>query len=96
MAPEGEAPRLLGPAHHSALAWYRRYGFAPARETEPAGHIGLLLLFYAHLLDAGAEDAALDEFERDHLDRVPRFAARLQAEARLPRYLAAAAALAAL
>jgi TorA maturation chaperone TorD len=83
---EGDSPRLMGPAHHAALAWYRRYGFEPALANEPADHLGLLLLFYARLLAAGEDSAVLEQFEREHLAWARRFAACLGAEARHPRY----------
>lgn len=86
MAAEGESPRLLGPAHHSALDWYRRYGAEPSAGSEPADHAGLLLLFYARLLDSGEPHATLEAFRRDHLDWLPRFASKLATEARLPVY----------
>jgi TorA maturation chaperone TorD len=89
-AAEGESPRLMGAAHRSALAWYRRYGFEPTLSSEPADHLGLLLLFYARLLGAGASDPVLEQFEREHLAWVPRFAACLEAHARHPRYQALA------
>lgn len=87
---EGESPRLMGEAHRSALAWYRRYGFEPAVSSEPADHLGLLLLFYARLLAAGEDSATLEQFEREHLEWAPRFAACLEAQARHPRYQALA------
>ena len=86
MAAEGEAPRLLGPAHHSALNWYRRYGSEPLAPGEPADHAGLLLLFFARLLDADEPQATIDAFQREHLDWLPRLGAKLAAEARLPLY----------
>lgn len=89
-AAEGECPRLMGEAHRSALAWYRRYGFEPALSSEPADHLGLLLLFYARLLAAGEDSAILEQFEREHLEWAPRFAACLEVEARHPRYRALA------
>lgn len=86
-APEGEKPRLMGLSHHSALEWYRRFGFEPATENEPADHLGLLLLFYAHLLAADAKETDLERFEREHLGWVPAFAARLKEHARHPRFI---------
>ena len=86
MAEDGEKPRLMGQAHHSALSWYRRYGFEPALENEPADHLGLLLLFYAQMLASETETATLDEFERQHLAWAPRFVEKLKENARHPRY----------
>lgn len=86
MAAEGEAPRLMGASHHSALDWYRRFGFEPAQSNEPADHLGLLLLFYAKLLSEGVEEATLALYESQHLAWAPRFIATLKAEARHPLY----------
>ena len=86
MEPEGDHPRLMGPSHHSALSWYRRYGFEPAIENEPADHLGLLLLFYAELLMTETEAATLDEFERQHLAWASRFVEKLKENTRHPRY----------
>ena len=72
-----DGPRLLGAPHHSALEWYRRFGFEPAIETEPADHAGLLLLFYVHLIESGAAPAAILEFERAHLAWLGRFGRHL-------------------
>ena len=94
MAAEGEQPRLMGPAHHSALQWYRRYGFQPALETEPADHLGLLLLFYARLLAAEAPEAELAAFEAQHLAWATRFVTKLEQNAKHPRFQALAAELA--
>ncbi len=93
MAEEGETPRLMGPAHHGALAWYRRFGFEPAIESEPADHAGLLLLFYAHLLQSDAGDEDLAGFSAAHLNWLSRLAARLRASTSDPAYLEVAAAL---
>jgi putative dimethyl sulfoxide reductase chaperone len=93
MAPEGEAPRLMGAAHHGALVWFRRHGFEPAGEGEAADHAGLLLLFYARLLDAGQPRSTLEAFRREHLEWLPRFAEKLAAEARHAHYRAVGEAL---
>lgn len=87
MAEEGEKPRLMGRSHHSALEWYRRYGFEPAIQNEPADHLGLLLLFYAHLLAAGESDETLTKFEEQHLAWASRFVEKLREHARHPRYV---------
>jgi len=88
MAAEGEPPRLMGAAHHSALGWFRRHGFEPAGEGEAADHAGLLLLFFARLLDADEPRATLEAFREEHLSWLPRFASKLAAEARHERYRA--------
>ena len=86
MTPEGQTPQLFGGAHHSALAWYRRYGFEPALKNEPADHLGLLLLFYARLLATEEDGAAIARFEEEHLAWAPRFIEKLAAEARHERF----------
>ncbi|HBY60863.1 MAG TPA: hypothetical protein DEH78_13655 [Solibacterales bacterium] len=90
----GEGPRLLGGPHQSALDWYRRHGFEPAAGSEPADHIGLLLIFYAHLLDTSVEAAA--DFRAAHLAWAAPFARKLGAEARTDLYRLAAGRLGAL
>ena len=50
----------------------------PNLESEPADHIGLLLLFYAMLLDRAAPPAQVAAFEKQHLGWIPRFAEALQ------------------
>ena len=85
-----DEPRLFGPAHHSALDWFRRYGAEPQQSNEPADHLGLLLLFYARLIEESesAEDAAA--FFNEHLAWAAEFASKLQQHARHPLYLALA------
>lgn len=83
-ADQGETPRLMGPAHHRALEWFREYGFEPATENEPADHLGLLILFYARLLAAGEESNRLESFRREHLAWAQSFLSKLSGEARHP------------
>ncbi len=83
-ADQGETPRLMGPAHHRALEWFREYGFEPAAANEPADHLGLLILFYARLLASGEETGTLDSFRNEHLAWAQPFLARLSSEARHP------------
>lgn len=83
--------RLLGPAHHGALAFFREFGFMPNLESEPADHIGLLLLFYAMLLDRAAPPAQVAAFEKQHLGWIPRFAEALQRHAQTETMREAAA-----
>jgi len=85
-----DQPRLLGPAHHSALDWYRRYGAEPQNAQEPADHLGLLLLFCARLIEAEESAETIDTFKREHIAWAAQFAAKLQQEARHPLYLALA------
>jgi TorA maturation chaperone TorD len=88
-------PRLMGPKHASMLALYRRTGLEPARfENEPADHAGLVLALFSALAAraASGEDARapLEELWRTHVSSwLPRFAATLVAEARIPSLRAA-------
>jgi TorA maturation chaperone TorD len=82
----GEEAALMGPSHHSALAWYREAGMEPAAENEPADHAGLLLAFYATLAEGGAPEAELAQFRREHLEWIPEFCDCLEANSRLPFY----------
>jgi TorA maturation chaperone TorD len=82
--------RIFGPAHHSALDWYRRYGAEPQNTNEPADHLGLLLLFYARLIEAGESAETIDTFQREHIAWAAQFGAKLRQEARHPLYLALA------
>lgn len=90
---QGEQPRLMGTPHHAALAWYRRHGFEPAASNEPADHLGLLLLFYAHLLAQDIDETTLSLFEREHLGWASQFLGRLQSHARHPHFVRLAASL---
>ena len=87
---QGDEPRLLGPAHLSALAWYRRLGVEPQRANEPADHAGLLLTFAARLAETGGDLAG---FHDQHLAWLSRFAACLAAHARHDFYRALAEAI---
>lgn len=86
----GTDSRLFGPAHHSALEWFRRYGAEPQNMQEPADHLGLLLLFYARLVEEGEPAETVASFFREHLTWAAEFALKLQQEARHPLYLAVA------
>jgi TorA maturation chaperone TorD len=81
----GPDGRLMGTPHLGALDWYRRFGFAPSLENEPADHIGLLLLFASYLI-SHMEENALASFAEEHLDWIPRFCESLSANARLDFY----------
>lgn len=85
-----DEPRLFGPAHHSALEWFRRHGAEPQNAQEPADHLGLLLLFYARLVEEGEPAETIAGFFREHLTWAAEFASKLQQEARHPLYLALA------
>jgi TorA maturation chaperone TorD len=81
----GSDGRLMGNPHLGALAWYRRFGFTPSLENEPADHAGLLLLFASYLLSAKEGDA-LPSFAAGHLDWIPRFCQLVSASTRLDFY----------
>lgn len=85
-----DEPRLFGPAHHSALEWFRRYGAEPQNAQEPADHLGLLLLFYARLIEEDEPAETTGAFAREHIAWALQFAGKLQQEARHPLYLALA------
>lgn len=87
----GDEPRLMGEAHLSALAWYRRFGVEPAAAHEPADHLGLLLLFYAHLLDSEAPPETIEQFRAQHLDWAPRFCDDVTQQTALAFYRAVSA-----
>jgi TorA maturation chaperone TorD len=88
-------PRLMGPKHASMLAFYRRAGLEPVTAaTEPADHAGLILALFSALAAraAGGEDvsALLGELWDSHVATwLPRFAATLVAEAKVPSLKAA-------
>lgn len=73
------AGTLFGVSHHRALEWYRRYGFEPRLESEPADHVGLLLTFAAWLVEQGEDPRG---YAADHLAWLDGYCARLGEEAR--------------
>ncbi len=77
--------QLLGPAHRSALAWYHAAGIEPKTTAEPADHIGLLLAFYARILEFETPDV-LDAFREEHLTWIPAYCERVILETRHPFY----------
>lgn len=77
-------PRLMGPAHLSALDWYRRYGAEPAVQNEPADHVGLLLLFLAQLLVNEEDPQPIIAFREQHLDWTAALTGKIQNEAKHP------------
>jgi len=88
---ESDGPaRLMGPKHASMLAFYRRAGLEPVNaETEPADHVGLVLALLAALAEraASGEDVLPDIralWDAHVASWLPRFAATLVAEARVP------------
>lgn len=85
-----DEPRLFGPAHHSALEWFRRYGAEPQNAEEPADHLGLLLLFYARLIEEGEPPETTGAFVRQHIGWASQFASKLRQEAQHPLFLALA------
>ena len=78
----GADEQLMGPAHHSVLAWYRAEGIEPKRDNEPADHIGLLLVFWAHLLENGTDDERRARYWREHLAWTPLLCALIRRHAR--------------
>ena len=81
-----EEGRLMGAAHASALDWYARYGASPRAKSEPADHVGLLLMFYAQLLAAGIPEEESRGFAERHLMWIPRFCDAVARESRHPFY----------
>lgn len=82
----GEDEQLMGPPHHSVLAWYRDEGLEPRHESEPADHVGLLLVFWARLLESAADEQKLECYWREHLAWTPQFCALVREHARHPFY----------
>ncbi|MRR11847.1 hypothetical protein EG835_05130, partial [bacterium] len=88
-------PRLRGPKHVSMLGHWRRAGLEPVQvESEPADHAGFIFALFSAL----ATRAADGDDVRDLLDSLwaahvaswmPRFAATLEAEAKVPALKAA-------
>ncbi|MHB9121649.1 MAG: TorD/DmsD family molecular chaperone [Thermoanaerobaculia bacterium] len=92
-------PQLWGAPHHQMLALYARAGKRLATElNEAADHIAMELAFLAFLREGARETPDYRVLSRivweEHLARwVPRFAAALEREARLPLFIAAGKAL---
>lgn len=76
----------MGPPHRSALAWYHAAGFEPKSPNEPADHVGLLLGFYARLIEAPGSPDVREAFYQEHLSWIPGFCERVILEARHPFY----------
>lgn len=83
---ENESPQLMGESHSSALAFFREYKIQPAHGSEPADHAGLLLLFAGMLLERGVPADEFERFRIRHLDWIPEFAKKVEAETRLDFY----------
>lgn len=83
---EAEVPQLMGEAHDSAVAWFRRYGWETRRPNEPADHLGLLLQFFAYLEFAEPEAGLRWEFQERHLWWVPAACGRIRTLTREPFY----------
>lgn len=85
----------MGPKHASMLAFYRRAGLEPVNAgTVPADHAGLVLALFSALSDRAAvgDDVTvlLGELWSAHVESwMPRLAATLVAEARVPSLKAA-------
>lgn len=88
-------PRLRGEKHASMLRYWRRAGLEPVNlETEPADHAGLVFALVSALAARAAEGEdvkpLLEELWGAHVESwLPRFAATLEAEARVPALEAA-------
>jgi TorA maturation chaperone TorD len=85
-ASAGSSPRKLSALPNKALTWYRRFGFGSLAADYPADHVGLLLTFAGHLIDADPSPAMLTSFSSDHLLWIHDFCDRLSEEARHPFY----------
>jgi TorA maturation chaperone TorD len=81
-----DPPQLMGDSHRSALEWFRSEGVEPNLENEPADHVGLLLTFYARLLESGAPPERLREFRTRHLDWVADLCASISVHTVHPFY----------
>lgn len=79
-----EERRLMGEAHLSALEWFRRYEVEPVTQNDPADHVGLLLLFYARLLEDDIAPEERARFAAGHLAWVPAFCQGVESETRHP------------
>ena len=90
-------PRLRGPKHASMLGYWSRAGLEPVHlETEPADHAGLILALFSALAARAAEGddvkSLLEDLWTAHVASwIPRFAATLEAEAKVPALKAAGA-----
>ncbi len=88
-------PRLRGPQHASMLGYWSRAGLEPVHvETEPADHAGLILALFSALATRAAEGddvkGLLEDLWTAHVASwLPRFAATLEAEAKVPALKAA-------
>jgi TorA maturation chaperone TorD len=80
-----DEPSLMGESHQQAMNWFQRLSLAPPSESEPADHAGLLLGFYALLLDQENE-ADAREFAAMHLAWLPAFGIKLRGQSRHPFY----------
>ncbi|MCS6952589.1 MAG: molecular chaperone TorD family protein [Bryobacterales bacterium] len=81
-----EEGTLMGEPHASALEWYRSKGVEPVRESEPADHAGMLLAFYAHLLESQAPPEELAAFRQQHLMWLRQLSELVGEHARHPFY----------
>lgn len=86
LSPPAYSPRKLASLPNKALTWYRRFGFGSLAGDRPADHVGLLLTFAGHLLDADPSPTMLVSFSNEHLLWIDNFCERLTTEARHPFY----------
>jgi TorA maturation chaperone TorD len=82
-----EEAHLMGSAHKSASLWYSKYGAAPKASSDPADHIGLLLMFYAQLASAEAEEEECRRFAAQHLAWIPGFCDKIARESKHDFYV---------
>lgn len=86
LAAAGDAPRKLAALPNKALTWYRRFGFGSLAQDQPADHVGLLLTFAGHLIDADPSPGMLVSYSNEHLLWICDFCDRLAVETRHPFY----------
>jgi TorA maturation chaperone TorD len=79
---QDDPPKLMGPAHDSALAWYVQSGIEPRTSGEPADHIGLLVGFASLLVENNAPDVS--RFREQHLSWIPEFCQKISVIAAHP------------
>ncbi len=86
LSPQLYSLRKLGSLPNKALTWYRRFGFGSLADNLPADHVGLLLTFAGHLLDADPSPGMLVAFSNEHLSWIDDFCERLLTEAKHPYF----------
>ena len=74
--------RKLANLENHALNLYRRFGFGHVAGSRPADHIGVLLTFAGHIIEADPSSSMLRAYSKDHLEWIPPFCEQLAAKAR--------------